>query len=404
MIEIVYKEKAKEAGPGRKLDLPKNVRQIGEPEDNRKIYIEDYVITYLKKIAKETALNSRAAILLGNADWMDGIPYLFIRSAVALKDLRVYGDGIPFTDEVWAEIYGAIKEYFSAQDVLGWFLSIPGYPMDLDPGLVKTHINHFGGVDKVLMVAEPSDGEEDFFAYENGRLSRQRGYYIFYERNEAMQRYMVETGDGESIEVKEEFEDRATRSFRTLVQEKKDLSGQKRVMTFLYTASTFLVMVVLVIGITLINNYEKMEGLEMALTEISQSLESQEGQAELSTADGEQELAKAVELENAKAQEDRTAEEEEQEKPEAEEEAGQEEPEAEPQTEEPEDQEQESAEEAISQNVVSIPESYTVQKGDTLLKISRKIYGQDNKIDDICSLNGIEDINHILVGQKLLLP
>ena len=254
------------------------------------------------------------------------------------------------------------------------------------------------------MVAEPSDGEEDFFAYENGRLSRQRGYYIFYERNEAMQRYMVETGDGESIEVKEEFEDRATRSFRTLVQEKKDLSGQKRVMTFLYTASTFLVMVVLVIGITLINNYEKMEGLEMALTEISQSLESQEGQAELSTADGEQELAKAVELENAKAQEDRTAEEEEQEKPEAEEEAGQEEPEAEPQTEEPEDQEQESAEEAISQNVVSIPESYTVQKGDTLLKISRKIYGQDNKIDDICSLNGIEDINHILVGQKLLLP
>ena len=404
MIEIVYKEKAKEAGPGRKLDLPKNVRQIGEPEDNRKIYIEDYVITYLKKIAKETALNSRAAILLGNADWMDGIPYLFIRSAVALKELPVYGDGIPFTDEVWAEIYGAIKEYFSAQDVLGWFLSIPGYPMDLDPGLVKTHINHFGGVDKVLMVAEPSDGEEDFFAYENGRLSRQRGYYIFYERNEAMQRYMVETGDGESIEVKEEFEDRATRSFRTLVQEKKDLSGQKRVMTFLYTASTFLVMVVLVIGFTLINNYEKMEGLEMALTEISQSLESQEGQAELSTADGEQELAKAVELENAKAQEDRTAEEEEQEKPEAEEEAGQEEPEAEPQTEEPEDQEQESAEEAISQNVVSIPESYTVQKGDTLLKISRKIYGQDNKIDDICSLNGIEDINHILVGQKLLLP
>ena len=32
MIEIVYKENAKEAGSGRKLDLPKNVRQIGEPE------------------------------------------------------------------------------------------------------------------------------------------------------------------------------------------------------------------------------------------------------------------------------------------------------------------------------------------------------------------------------------
>ena len=421
MIEMIYKENGKEAGVGKRLELPKNIRQIGEPEENRKIYIEAYVVTYLKKIANEAALNSRVAVLLGNSEWMDGIPYLFIKSAVALKNLEDYGDGIPFTDEAWAEVYGAIKEYFAEQDVLGWFLSIPGYPMDLDPGLVKTHINHFGGVDKVLMVAEPMDGEEDFFAYENGRLARQRGYYIFYERNESMQRYMVETGDGESIEVKEEFEDRAARNFRTLVREKKDLSGQKRVMTFLYTASTFLVMVVLVIGITLINNYEKMEGLEMTLTEISQSLENQEGQVEPDTenqeGDQNQQLVAAMEKENIEAQEEIIEEPEEPERPEESEEP--EEPEEpvetekqeemvsqEEQVEEPKEQEMEpeSAEVAISQNVVSVPESYTVQKGDTLLKISRKIYGKDNKIDEICSLNGIKDINHILVGQKLLLP
>lgn len=410
MIEMIYKEKARETGLERRLDLPKNVRQIGEPEENRKIYIEDYVITYLKKVAKEAALNSRVAVLLGRSEWMDGIPYLFIKSAVALKDLEDYGEGVPFTDEAWAQVYGTIKEYFSDQNVLGWFLSIPGYPMDLDRDLVKTHINHFGGVDKVLLVAEPGDWEEDFFAYENGRLARQKGYYIFYERNEAMQRYMVETGDGESIEKKEEFEDRAARSFRTLVQEKKDLSGQKRVMTFLYTASTFLVMVVLVIGITLINNYEKMEGLEMTLTEISQSLESQEGQAVPGLADQaeepNQQLVAAMEEENAKAQEEETVDQEElSEEPQEEDPA--EVPESPVEESEPEPESEtgsEQAETALSQNVVSIPESYTVQKGDTLLKISRKIYGQDNKIDEICSLNGIKDINHILVGQKLLLP
>jgi len=191
---------------------------------------------------------------------------------------------------------------------------------------------------------------------------------------------MVETGDGQGIEVKEEFEDRATRSFRTLVQEKKDLSGQKRVMTFLYTASTFLVMVVLVIGITLINNYEKMEGLEMALTEISQSLESQDGQAALSSANGEtdeeQQMTEAMEQENARALEEELAEAGESETPDTEK---QEEEDVESETpttqeEEPEAQEPESTEEALSQNVVSIPESYTVEKGDTLLKISRKIY------------------------------
>ena len=309
MIEIVYKEEAKETGNRRKLDLPKNVRQIGEPEDKRKIYIEDYVVTYLRKFAREEMLNSRGAILLGHSEWMDGIPYLFIKSAIALKGVNCGREGIPFTDEVWAEIYGAIKEYFADQDILGWFLSMPGYPMDLDARLLKTHVNYFGGVDKILMIEEPVEGEEDFFAYENGKLTRQRGYCIFYERNEAMQRYMVEMGDGEGVDENEEFDDRATRTFRTLIQDKKDTSNQKRVMTFLYTASTFLVMVVLVIGITLINNYEKMEGLEMALSEISQSLEKQEGQAGEIYVQGstDPELADAVTAENAQAAGEETA-------------------------------------------------------------------------------------------------
>lgn len=431
MIEFVYKEKAKEEGPERKLDLPKNVRQIGEPEENRKIYIEDYVITYLKRFAKEEPLGSRIAVLLGDSERMGGIPYLFIRSAVALKELEYSEGGIPFTDEVWAEVYSAVKEYFPAQDILGWFLSVPGYPMELDPGLARIHVNCFGGVDKVLLAAEPTDGDEDFFAYENGRLTRQKGYYIFYEKNEAMQRFMIDTGDGESIDEKEQFEDRAIKSFRAIVQEKKDISGQKRVMTFLYTASTFLVMVVLVIGITLINNYEKMEGLEMALSDISRTLESQEAEealAETENVDAGPTAAEPTVAEPAVteptaaeptaaepvAAEEQPAEEAEQEaaeKPEQEaageseqgsgEESGQEEPKAAEQ-EETQEEPQQEAQEAAAED--AIPETYTVQKGDTLLGISRRIYGRDDQIDAICSLNGIDDSDRILAGQKLLLP
>lgn len=426
MIEFVYKENAKDTGPELKLDLPKNVRQIGEPEENRKIYIEDYVVTYLKRFAKEEALSSRMAILLGSSERMGGIPYLFIKSAVALKELEYSEGGIPFTDEVWAQVYSTIKEYFPMQDILGWFLSVPGYPMELDPGLAKIHVNYFGGVDKVLLVAEPTDGDEDFFAYENGRLTRQKGYYIFYTRNEEMQRYMIDTGDGESIDEQEHFEDRAIKSFRTIVQEKKEISGQKRVMTFLYTASTFLVMVVLVIGITLINNYEKMEGLEVTLSNISRTLESQEdteiAYAENAAVQEEAEAEEAVspdtaeqpqeEGEQAEQTPTETAEQSQPEQVE-EEQTGQAQadtveqpqPEQPEQTEQPQpeaEQPQEETQEAASQSAV--PETYVVQQGDTLLKISRKIYGRDDQIDAICSLNGIDDSDHILVGQKLLLP
>ena len=76
-------------------------------------------------------------------------------------------------------------------------------------------------------------------------------------------------------------------------------------MTFLYTASTFLVMVVLVIGITLINNYEKMEGLEMALSDISRALENQEAAAGAGMengADGSELSDAAVEASSAAAE------------------------------------------------------------------------------------------------------
>ena len=196
------------------------------------------------------------------------------------------------------------------------------------------------------------------------------------------------------------------------MQEKKDISGQKRVMTFLYTASTFLVMVVLVIGITLINNYEKMEGLEMALSDISRTLESQEAEealAETENVDAGPTAAEPTVAEPAAAevQPAEEAEQEAAEKPEQEtageseqgsgEESGQEEPKAAEQEEPPQEAQEAAAEDTI-------PETYTVQKGDTLLGISRRIYGRDDQIDAICSLNGIDDSDRILAGQKLLLP
>ena len=47
---------------------------------------------------------------------------------------------------------------------------------------------------------------------------------------------------------------------------------------------------------------------------------------------------------------------------------------------------------------------YIVEKGDTLAIISRKMYGDLDHVDAICRMNGIENGNLILVGQKLLLP
>ena len=57
-----------------------------------------------------------------------------------------------------------------------------------------------------------------------------------------------------------------------------------------------------------------------------------------------------------------------------------------------------------AQEALALPESYQVQKGDSLIAISRRFYGTDEKVIEICRLNNIKDPNQIRPGQNILLP
>ena len=64
MIEIVYKENKEQAnGNEGYFHLPKNIRQVGDTNGRERIYLEDYVGTFLKKYF--SAPEGRAAMLFG---------------------------------------------------------------------------------------------------------------------------------------------------------------------------------------------------------------------------------------------------------------------------------------------------------------------------------------------------
>ena len=184
-------------------------------------------------------------------------------------------------------------------------------------------------------------------------------------------------------------------------------------LAFLYTSCMFLVLVILVIGVTLVNNYDRMASMENALHQISESL----GEEEISAEDTPS-IEEGMEAENrlAAAKEPETpAEEPKTEEPGEEapqEEQPQEEPEevkeeqppqdAAPEEQPPQENTEETAE-AVSQ-AVQEPERYQVQVGDTLLEISRVRYGTDEMVKKICEINDLEDGDKIYVGETILLP
>ena len=57
--------------------LPKNFRQIGERDQVLKLYLEDYVNTYLKRLQPAKGADLRVGLLLGSRETHEDIPFVF---------------------------------------------------------------------------------------------------------------------------------------------------------------------------------------------------------------------------------------------------------------------------------------------------------------------------------------
>lgn len=402
--------------------LPKNVRQMGEPGPGTKILIEDYVYTFLHQMAQNNLTCIKTAVLAGR---MEKDAAVYIEGAVEIdmgQEVHKW-----FTHEHWRDIFQDIRSWFDGLEVVGWYMANPGFPPILSEELKSLHLRNFSGNTHVFFQTDVLDREEVFYMRGEKELAPVCGYYIYYEKNNRMQEYMSHRKGGIGIEPEAVMKDRAAARFRNVMQEKKEQNVQKKMFAFLYTSCMFLVLVILVIGVTLVNNYDRMANMENALHQISENLETEPGSVEeameAENRQAQAELTEPVQEGDPAAPESNGSDDRPQEADEMEpqdtssepEEAQSEEQPTMPDEELPQEPDEgasdgneetesgEEVQEAVSQ-AVQEPERYQVKTGDTLLNICRARYGTDDMLDKICEMNELEDGNVIYVGEIILLP
>ena len=193
--------------------LPRNIRQIGEKEEGVRVYLEDYVYTFIRKM--DTGMENRAGILLGSREEVEGKRCFFIKGAVELAGL-ITDAGVCFSEGTWKEVEEEIGKYFSDCSICGWY--IRGSEENcLDKEMLKrVHSQVFAGENCLMYWKEE---EHDCFWLEEGQcLQRLRGYYVYYERNFQMQNYMLSCKERPFSEV---VEDEAAKNFRKIMKERQ---------------------------------------------------------------------------------------------------------------------------------------------------------------------------------------
>ena len=355
--------------------FPKNVRQVGNVSDIPKIYLEDYVDTYLDQLRSRAKEEPTGALLLGENAVVEGLECVYITGAVRIEEVSEENGEICISDPAREAALRECAEYFPGRDVVGWALAAPGRPLVLSGSMVQIHEQLGLKKNSIFIMKHPEEDEEIYFAYKFHELMQMGGYYIFYEKNPDMQYYMINTRKQIGVTPSEVVEDRAAKNFRSAVKEKLEAQEQRSNSHLVYLTSVLLVVVVLAIGISAMNNYDKMNSVQSSIETLSKSVQ---GSSENTVT----------------AEEDAAA-----------------------------DQQEEQPDGAVASDVsagagdvqtgesgMSIQEGesgeeyYTVQRGDTLDKISLKLYGTTDEAEAICKMNGLTDGNLIFIGQKLLLP
>ncbi len=402
--------------------LPKNFRQIGSAEKSTKVYIEDYVYTFMKKLSDEK--NISVGALIGNKSVREGTECVFISGMVKALDFHVSDSRVIITDNTWAAVFENVKKYFDKMTVCGWFISSDD--VELCRLAAVSGIYNCSENDNSLVYIRNKDNDEDC-VYKMTKQDKMllSGYYIYYERNEQMQEYMIDTNGTRSVDPppvnimkrldnseKKETAKQVREDIKEIPEIEPDTAREKKTgRKTMYFAASFLLISFLALGYSIylksgrstadipvisdLTSVFRGSDKPQAAETMSQSgiiIETAGGIINESSAETEavnQDISETV-SETVPA-------------------AG----ETEPVIQETGPVQEQTAEaEAEPETAASVlPDtasgsSYIVQAGDTLTSICVKIYGKEDmsKIEEIRNRNGLESADYIFVGQVLTMP
>lgn len=373
--------------------FPTKVKQMGVIDHRRKIYVEDYVYTYLYQYGKSRSCREKVAALVGRQMEIEGEEILMICGAIQGRDATEENGTLTFSAATWEYVGSQMDKYFQGMTLVGWVHCQPGFGAFLMSKDEAFHKLYFQEPWQVLFVVDPVDKLDTFYIYneEADVLQQAKGYFVYYEKNEEMQEYMldhsvVKTKEAKNTEEKaeniqqekeetksqeglrrrrrptpEERIDAAQEIRRVLQRRAKEAeAAQRSKYTMLTSVSCILCVICLCLGYGLFSNLNRLEELETKMAMVQDSYTALAENVE----DVKVQAAFAPRL--AAATEDETEEQEETQKTEG--------------------------------------QIHVVEAGETLGSISRKYYGDGSGVEKIMNANGLDDPNRIVCGQELVIP
>lgn len=242
--------------------LPDNIRQIGETSGQQRVYIEDYVLTYIRRVFQDKR-ESSIVVFVGCEGKDAAAGCLFLYGAV---EIELDAENSDMQEAQWDMLYQLAAQYFPGGRIWGWGCGVGIWNSQVDYKVRKMQEEQFAEDGNILFLADLSEREEKVFLYHNHIFEELSGYFVYYERNPQMQEYMLRE-QPESDGFESDYEDEVTQSIRTVIHTKQNRQKQMHYLT--YGLACVLLIMILAGGNLLIHSLAKINALEESIETLS---------------------------------------------------------------------------------------------------------------------------------------
>ncbi len=154
----------------------KNLKQIGTPKEENKIYIENSAYV---KIKEQSYKEKRVFVLMGHTERSEGRYMTFVESVIPVKEVEFSGNTPRWNNGTWSEVFREIKRLYEDMIIVGWAIDIKGMMPKVTPELERVHREHFGGVHQLLFLLDTIEEMETFYVYKENKVVSKDGFYIY---------------------------------------------------------------------------------------------------------------------------------------------------------------------------------------------------------------------------------
>jgi proteasome lid subunit RPN8/RPN11/LysM repeat protein len=164
------------------IQLPLNFVTQGELEpDDVKVYIHQNTYNAIERFSRSDMKNELGSILFGSYSQYSNKMQVVISDHIEAKFTDATASTLTFTHETWDYIHKEHELRFPAMKILGWQHTHPGYGIFLSSYDMFIQQNFFNLPFQVAYVVDPKQNLRGFFQWKGGKIEKLKGYYVYDE-------------------------------------------------------------------------------------------------------------------------------------------------------------------------------------------------------------------------------